>query len=176
MRVQSRRSAAFCVLLRFPGLLGATSANGDHVAADSADRLFISKADSLQAQCQPGLTARLCCHLKTLSYFLLTCSSSQTRLSHCNSAVYGFNIKQCPNSNFKPMFQSAQRGFTLLSTPWLLWLFSAEFPAVKPEKTSAGPFPRCHWGGRGGCNVTGGLGSLPTVQTRWRSVGNYLIL
>lgn len=43
-RLQTRRSAAFCMLLRFLGTLGATSANGDHVAGSSADRHFISKA------------------------------------------------------------------------------------------------------------------------------------
>lgn len=102
------------------------------------------RPDSLRAQCQPGLTGCLCCHLKTSSSMLLTWSRNQTRLSHWHAAACGFNNKQWLNYNFKRMFQSAQRRFTLLLTPWLLWLSLAEFPAVKPDKTSASPFPRCH--------------------------------
>lgn len=61
-----------------------------------------------------------------------------------------------------------------LLTLWLLWLLClAEFSAVKPDKTSARPFTRCH---SKGWNVTRSQRSLPTAQVRWRSVGNNLIL
>lgn len=118
----------------FPGLPAATSANGGHVAAAPAARLFTSKADPLQARGQPGLTARLCCHLRTLSHFLDLLEQPNTTLTQPRSRAW--TQQQQMNHNFEPMLQPAQRGFTLPSTAWI--------PCCHPGKTSASPFPRCY--------------------------------
>lgn len=66
----------------FPGLPGATSANGGHVAATAAARLFTSKADPLQARGQPGVD----------------CSSGSSLVSPEDSISLALDLLEQPNT------------------------------------------------------------------------------